>query len=239
MTYLELCQELVRELGIGGATGPTAVTGQQGELLNVTRWIRDSALWIDNLWIDWKYLWVEYVNVITTAGGRVPPAPTTPVGVLVRKWDRTSFFLNKSIGDWSRLKYCDYYNEYRGVYDVGEGTQQNARPSRITILPNNTLRLDQTTEVTRELRGEFWRRPVALAANNDVPLMPAEFHRIIMARAAIMYGNREDAPEIISGMEAEYIDLLDKLQSDQAPSFAQDRSSAQDAQTMGAIPGRE
>ena len=108
-------------------------------------------------------------------------------------------------------------------YDVDNAVQ--GPPSAFTINPDNTVSLNQPPDQVYEWRAEFWRRPIILTNDGDVPLMPSEHHRIIMCRAAVMYGNREDAPEIISGLTAEYIDMLDKLQADQCEGWALRRSS--------------
>jgi hypothetical protein len=57
------------------------------------------------------------------------------------------------------------------------------------------------------------------------------------APAAVKYANKEDAPEVISGMEAEMINLMDKLQSDQLSGFEYDRMSTQDVTAAMVLPG--
>lgn len=240
MTFLELCQELVTEIGIANGTGPSTVLNQTGELRNVVRWIRDSSLWIDNLWKDWKYLWCEYSGILATNSepqlNRFAPAPNTPAGVLVRRWDRTSFWLDKQSASAQPLAFCPW-DRFRLLYDVGRDVTKTGKSRVITIRPDNTLQLYPIPNTTYTLTGEFFRRPAPMKENNDAPMMPAEYHRLVTCRAGIMYGNREDAPEIISGMEAEYIDLKDKLESDQLEAFDAERQAGQDLLLEGAIPG--
>lgn len=231
MDYLHLCQDFVSELGLAGGSGPTHVTNQRGELLNVTRWIRDANLWVDNLWTDWRYHWTEYFGTIAINANTITP-PTIPVG----HWDRNSFWVDKESSVASQLTFMEW-SEYRRLYDTGTALAQRGQPSIVTVRPDNSLRFYVASSVQRTVRAEYWRKPKVLAADTDVPLMPEQFHRIIIARAAIMYGNREDAPEVIAGMEAEYVDLLEKLQSDQAPGFYGERSSSQDITIGGEIPG--
>lgn len=233
MNYLQLCQELVSELGLAGGVGPASVLNQRGELKNVTRWVRDSCLWIDNLWTDWKYHWCEYSGQIAE-GSRVPQAAQFPVC----RWDRDSFWLNKASATPQQMRYVEW-KEFRLLYESGPALSQKTRPTLITSRPDATLRTHATSSGLFTLTGEFWRRPLVLTNDGDIPLMPEQFHRIITARAAIMYGNREDAPEIIGGFEAEYTDLLEKLQSDQLPAFAEQRQSSPDVPLVGCIPGME
>lgn len=217
MNYLDLCREVVRECGIAGGTGPSSVTNQTGELRNVVRWVRESCLAIDNLWQDWRYLWRSYdVNLTATVVTTPTPAP--------RKWDRESFWTNYGTSAARQLSHIDW-DVFRVQYASNPIVQI---PTIFTIRPDNVVITNAVPAVPTPLRAEYWRRPALLAANEDVPLMPEDFHRIIVARACIMYGNKEAAGEIISGMEAEYTDLLDKLQSDQLEAFQFDRSAGQD-----------
>lgn len=233
MNYLQLCQDLVSELGLAGGQGPSSVTGQRGELKNVTRWIAQSCLWIDNLWTDWKYHWCEY-------SGQLPANITIPTAAqfLVGRWDRESLWVDKNSTVPQRLRFMEW-REYRSIHEVGAAIALRSRPNTFTVRPDATLRCYPTDTTPHTVTGEFWRQPFMLVNDTDVPLMPPQHHRVIVARAAIMYGNREDAPEIIAGFEAEYTDGLEKLQSDQAPSFQQERSSGQDVLLVGAIPGME
>lgn len=234
MTNLELCQALVRELSIqGGSIASTS--GQSGKLRLAVEWIGDACLWVDNLWRDWKYLWVQYEEMLSV-GSRTPPVPSTPAGVKVRQWRRACFVLNPTSSTYKKLKFLPY-EKFKGSLEYGVKT--NATPSIITVLPDNSLRLDCPSEDTHVIRGEFYRRPTKLSGDNAVPLMPEEYHRIILARAAIMYGNKQDAPEVISGFEAEYKDLLEKLQSDQLDAFQYERMAGQDVPVEMGIPGQE
>lgn len=229
MNYLLLCQELVSELGLAGGAGPTTIVNQRGELKNVTRWIRDACLSIDNMWGDWKYHWFVYIGTIS-AGSQQPTAPAVPI----HHWDRTTLWLDYGTAQAKTLFFMPW-DEYRQLYFNTVTTP--SVPTTFTIQPDNTILTYPPADTQHTIRGEAWRRPKMLVGNDDVPLMPEQYHRLIMARAAIMYGNREDAPEIIGGMEAEYRDTLEKLQSDQAPGFAAMRDSTPDLLLEGAIPG--
>lgn len=224
MTFLELAKDFVRELGIAGGTGPSTVENQSGELGNVVRWIRDSNLYIDNLWLDWKYLWREHRISIAAATTR----PTLPA-FGVRMWHRHEFCLNRDSASRRDL-------EYQAWRDF---TRNRVKPSSahvITERPDGVLLFDGPTAAIAEFYGECQREPVILTANSDEPMMPVAFHRIIIARAAIMYGNREDAPEVISGMEAEYTDLLEKLEAVCLPDREHDRLAHYESEAQ-AIPG--
>lgn len=241
MTFLEICQDFVSELGVANGTGPNSVLNQTGEYRNVVRWIRDSSLWIDNNWKDWKYLKLEYFGVLGTNNeislDRFAPAPNNPPGVLVRRWDKDSMWIDKQGITASPLAFVEW-DRFRQLYDTSRDLpNQRSKPTTFTIRPDNTIQTFPIADALYTMSGEFWRRPPVLKVDNDTPLMPAEFHRLIVCRAAIMYGNREDAPEIISGMETEYDTLLPMLQADQLPGFDLEGMSTQDQLIDVTIPG--
>ena len=118
-----------------------------------------------------------------------------------------------------------YYTRQRLFELFDTDNASAAAPGPYTILPDQSIAFAAPLDQAYDFKGEYWAAPTTLAANTDTPALPAHYHRIIVCRAAIMYGNREDAPEVITGMEAEYIDMLDKLQSDQLEGWELRRSS--------------
>jgi len=220
VTYLELCQALVSELGLSSGTGPVSVTGNTIlELQNATRWIRDAALSIDNRWNDWKYLWRTYTGSVNVGGTGLPLAGST-----VRTWDinRLRYKRTSSTDTWQRAVWMARARLFQ-EYDPDNAVA--APPEVFTIDPGNTITFAAPLDAGYDFRGEYWCRPIPLVANADVPLIPPEYHRVIVCRAAVMYGNREDAPEIIAGLSAEHDDIMDKLQSDQLEGFELRRQS--------------
>lgn len=237
MNFLQLCQDLVKELGLAGGAGPSTVLNQRGELANVVRWIRDANLWVESEWKTWKFLHTDYSGVIQV-DSRVPTAPNVPTGVLVKKWDRDSIVINSGSLNAKPLRF-EEWSTFRKLRMMGSAFLTVDEPVIFTVKPDGTLLVYPTANATYPIIGEFWRRPKALELDADVPLMPEEFHRLIMATAAIKYGNREDAPEIISGMEGEHVSLLEQLKNDQLEGFEANGESTQDILLEGNIPGEE
>lgn len=214
MNYRALCQDFVKELGIAGGVGPSSVVNQSGEFANVARWIAESSLWIDNLWRDWKYLWREHTAVLSGQSFELATAGEI---------DRTSVYLDYG----TRTAKCLYWVEWKTMRETRARPPLTGRPVNFSVSPRNEIWLDRPATGS-PLRFEYWARPIRLVDDADVPVLPEEFHRLIICRAAIMYGNREAAGEVISGMEAEYLDLLEKLQSGQLEAFRNERMSGQD-----------
>lgn len=237
-TYLELVQQLVTELGIGGAnqgaTVPTTVVGQKGQLWNATNWIKQADNNLNLLHTDWRFLAATYFENLI-AGSRVAPAHVgsdTP-----KMWDRQSFWLERNTNQAAPLTWMEW-EQYRATIYPG-ATPSQGKPSIITQDRQGTLRLDVPSDATYDLRAEFYRVPALLTTDVQVPHMPVEYHRLIVCEAAIKYGNKEAALEVINGMEAEYAFLLDKLEGDQLIGGEYDNQHSQDIPLVMDIPGHD
>ncbi len=225
MDYRTLCQDFVAQFGLAGGTGPSSVENQVGELGNVVRWVRDAALYIDNLWLDWRYLFTRYSGTLS-APDSVPSLPNDPAGVRARLWETHNLKISPApptAPAWSLLTYLDRA-QFDQCYDPDTATA--GQPEAFTVMPDQTLQFNCPADQSYILKGAFYRAPVPLAANSDVPLIPEEFHRLILVRALVMYADREDAPELVSAALSEYPDLLEKLESGYLEAFQYRRRAA-------------
>jgi hypothetical protein len=229
--FLAITQQVVQETGLAGGdpSNLETVEGQSGDLLDAVSWTRDACLQIDNLWFTWRYHWFEWSTAFALANGQTPPAPTA---YTVRRWDRDSFWLNKTAAGPRKLRYEDWR-----TFRTRTGAAPQGKPSVITVRPDLTLRTDKIPATSMTFTAEGYRRPTILSADDDEPDMPEEFRRIIVCRAKILYADARDAPEILEGAQAEYSDILDKLQSDQLESHEMDRMSEQDLDLSIGTPG--
>lgn len=230
MTFLDLCQRFVQELGIagGGANTPAAVTNQTGELLNVVNWIRAAELEINNQTRNWKYLWAQYSQALEI-GDQEPTMPSDPSA---RTWDKQSFWLDHHGVNQKKLSWMDWR-------DLQNSPSVPNSPTFISISPTGQLKLNAPMDKALTLTGEYFKSPTELSANGDVPAMPAPYHRVILCRAAVIYGGREDAPEIVNHYEPEYIEILSNLESDQKPEREQEDDQDAYAHVEQVIPGFE
>ena len=84
---------------------------------------------------------------------------------------------------------------------------------RDRIQPDQNIILEPPPDAVHTITADYWKTPAALTANTDIPDIPAQYHRAVVARAKTMWAEREEAPEILLSASAEYQDLLDKLES--------------------------
>jgi len=237
VNYLQLVQALATELGIAGinqgATKPETLVGLTGQLWNAANWIKQAENNINVMWADWKYLATEYSETLTVSSSAVPAHSGTES---VNKWDRNSFWLDITSSDAGQLTWKDWVDFRRQILP-GSSSLSNGKPTIITEKRDGTMLLNSPSNSAYQLTAEFWKEPELLSADADVPAMPSQYHRIIICEAAIKYGNKEAAGEVIQGFEAEYIYLLDKLEGDQLEGREYERLSTQDIPIEMEIPG--
>jgi len=208
-TYLVLCQDMARDIGIPG-TGPSSVTASDlsEEELAVVRYIKQADLDIQRRWFNWNFLWTE-ATITPSAGTSTLSSPAN-----LGNWKLDAIVWSKATNDYQELDYMDW-DEYKLEYKLG--VVDSGTPEVFSVKPDNVLDVYPTPDAATTISVEYWKTPTELAADSDISAIPPRFHNIIIARAKIYYGENEDAPEVLSGALAEFEDLLDKLESDQLP----------------------
>lgn len=202
-TYIELVQDLHREVGAAG-NAPSTVVNQRGENQRLVRWISDADFLIQTLWHNWKFLTDMTYSVPTVASTRDATKPS-----MLNMWDELTFRIDGELIDV--VEYRDVKHE---VFDLTFETE----PSRIIILPNNDIRFDPIPDQAYTITADHFVKPTKLADDSDVSVIPEEFHEtVILGRAEILYGNFENAAEMKDqGLEL-YSEFLGRLESLQLP----------------------
>ena len=208
-TYLQLCQDMARDIGIPGS-GPSSVTSTSlsEEENAVVRHIKNADLDIQSRWFDWMFLWKE--ATMTSSSGTSTLTSPSDIG----NWNVDLVVWDKGTDNNLQLEYMPW-GEYFEMYKMGVSDDND--PEVFSVKPNNVIDLYPTPISNTSVYAQYWLIPTELAADSDVSAIPARFHRIIIARAKVYYAENEDAPEVLSGSLAEFEDLLDKLESDQLP----------------------
>lgn len=179
MTFLQLCQELVRVGGMAGEGGPPLVTGQAGEFRRAIEFVRIAYEDVCNLHNDWDFLWGQY-TLETEAGLEAYPGPDD-----LGTYDAQRIFL-----DGEALVFIDWQ-------DCQPDQPEPARPYAFTIRPDGQLQLIPEPNDVYSLHVEYFIAAPPLTENGDTPLIPERFQRVIIGRALMLYGNYEAAQEVI------------------------------------------
>lgn len=206
-TFLEHLVDLHRESGAAGIA-PTAVTGLTGEHLRLANWVISADLYVQRLKHRWNFLRTEY-SAATVASTRDATKPTT-----IQNWDLDTFALDTD----QPLVAVKYNSIKREVFDI---TIEDV-PWRVIILPNGNLRFDPVPDAAYTITADGYLKPVPLAADADVSLIPEEFHQVILGRALILYANYENAAEIKSQGNELYTEFIVPLMSQELASDQDD-----------------
>jgi hypothetical protein len=235
-SFLQLTQDLFREVGAAGSA-PTTTVGQTGEALRLVNWIHDADLDIQNLWVDWKFLRVTLTayltaggntGINTTQGGSISAQPAD-----LAEWDFRTFQIfpqgsttpqDMGVFEWQQVR-----------WDVFDLTDQ-AQPWRVIIMPDNTLRWDLTPDQSYQVQMEYRKQPYDLKNDADVSIIPARFaNRLIVEWARLKYGLFENAAEQVTAAKAAIYGmvnesgimtmpgLLAQLENDQLPNAKNSR----------------
>lgn len=203
MTFLELAQALRRECGESGS-GPTTVSGQAGVYERLVNWIKQADMLIQNKWRNWNFLW--NTGSVSVVLGTQDYAGPSDIGW----YDLDTFAL-----DGNEIEVIPYAR-YRDSADRFT-TMTASQPLYVVVLPNKQLRMVPTPDTSYTLTFDYFKAPTRLSANADESAIPSQFHDIIVARAMILYGNSENAPEIRQqGMEA-YAENIMRLEASELP----------------------
>ena len=220
MNKLELVQSLKDECDVSGPDLSTTV-GLTGELKRLSNWVNQAWNEIQQDHAD--YEWMRRDMTFHTVAGQAVYGTSTDIALTdFAAWKNDSFraYLT-SIGTVNEMFLQQLsYDAFRDYYLYASRRTTQSRPVAIAIMPNKDLALGLVPNDIYTIVGEYYRTPVALTIDNDVPAMPIRFHMMIVYRAMRKYGLFESAPEIISRADSEYAALLNNLHADQAPEFS-------------------
>ena len=201
MTFLELCKVVKREIGISGS-GPSSVNDQQGQIAQLVGFVQSADMLIQNLWTDWNFLWDEHeFQTVAEQEGYSPPND-------FGDWDYESFYINWGSNESFPLKVL---NEKKDLKMSGSRTL--GTPLYLVVLPNNQLKLNPIPDKEYTLTCSYYKAPTMMTENTSVSAIPEQFHRIIIARAKMLYAEAEEIYDQMSVNEREYRETLAKLES--------------------------
>lgn len=195
-TYLQLVQDLFREVGAAGAA-PSTTVNQSGEAARLVNYVHDAELEIQNQWVDWKWLRKtltfytgsqNQTGIFTTQGGALSAYPTD-----LAEWDWKSFFILPPNATSLQNLQTD---EWQSVRNQVFNTTSFNQPWRVIVMPDNTFRFDNIPDQSYQCQAEYRSVPYDLKADTDVSNIPARFgNRIIVEWARMKYGLFEGAAE--------------------------------------------
>lgn len=231
-TFLELTQDLRRETTDSGS-GPSAVTGNSGELERFVNWTKQSWTELQQESDDW--LWMRRgftVNTVANDGEYAygDCTDTTASAVISRfarwykgRYDWKCYLSSAGVSGEYFLQWLDW-EDFKFLYR--KGTQTSGQPIHVSVDPSQKFVLGPKPSAVYVVSGDYQMGPQILAANADTPEMPSRFHALIVYRAMIKYGFNSVAPEALQRASIEGGRLQAALVRDQRPPISANCSLA-------------
>lgn len=210
-TFLQLCQDIVADLGIAGGTLPSVSGSLNREQQNICNWVARSDLYIQNLWSDWSFLYYLDTAVACVAGSDQVTTSPPAWAANIQSYDLESLWISPGTGITQRIRWMDW-KQFYPMYQVRPKDTQII-PTFFSIDPSGQIWLSQFMAQDAAFTMQYWCVGNRMVNNGDMSRVPDNFDTIITERAKIIYATRENAPEILSGASAEMNDQLDKMQA--------------------------
>ena len=228
-TFLRLTQDLRRECSVAG-DGPLTVTGQTTEYFRLIEWIQSSHEEIQTKWFDWGFLWGEagFSTILDQGSYNLSDSASMGgSGNVISDFAKMAKY-NPGSGRTGEKLWIDGSTQLPYIpwsdYDLS-AYSSSGKPTAFTIKPDGAIAMLPTPDGVYAITFEYYKTPTVLVNDADISPIPERFHRAIVARAMIYYGNYENAPEIkADGMER-YKEAMDQLEADQLPSSTEYRYS--------------
>lgn len=219
MTFLELVKRLRQECGVSG-TGPVTTISQVGEYKRLCDWIATAWFDIQAIHRDWRFLraTATFATVASQAS-----YTTLEAGIAANTfglWIPGSGRIYHTATGLNSERYLDWiaYEDWRDLWLFGANRSVVSPSIHFTLGPDDSLILAPAPPVGYTVSLDYYRAPVLLAADADVPTLPFRHdHMLICYKAMMAYGSFESAPEVYQRGENEYKRLLNRLEIDQLP----------------------
>lgn len=216
MNFLALCQTLRSECGLSG-TGPATTAGQTGEMLRLVNWINAAYMDIQAAHQDWEFLRKSFtLATLGSSGGSLKTsyAPVADIGLSdFGMWCKKTFRVySTAAGTNSETFLTDEdYEAWRNVYLFGAQRSVANRPFVVAIAPSKALCFGPHADTGYTVVGDYYMAPQPLVNDTDIPILPTQFHMMIVYRAMMFYGGYDAAPEVYQRGEGEFKKAMDRL----------------------------
>lgn len=237
-TFLQICQDVHRILRVGDnrpGSAPTTVVGQVDELGDIVYFVNKAWLNLQMHHDDWRWMQgsvavtlTPNVNIITVNNFLAQNDRFAHVKPFVAM-SRQPYATVRDGGSSSNPSINCYYIpwlEFTGFY-TRSPAPASARPMHFSEAPNRAVRLYPAPN--EPTPGNAWifstpcrLTPQTLAADSDVPEMPAEYHDIIVWWAVDLFcRSRSNMGPLSIEAKREVNRQLSRLAADQLPEFVQ------------------
>jgi hypothetical protein len=225
MNFLQLCRAVALDSGtVAGVPNFTTVTGATGRVAQVVGWTRDAYVDIQNERNDWLWMRQTFEEALTIGEAVYLPADLNldDVGAWLPDipalgWHNLSLYEVGSEDQEGELRQIPYMT-FRERYQ--RGTHAAARPTEWAISPRGGLMFGAKPDKAYVVKGEYRMAPEELAADADVPTMPAAYHRVIVQEAMRLMARSDEAFQVLAEKSQQYDRLRNALVREQTPDIS-------------------
>lgn len=219
MNRLSLAQFVRSKCGISGSE--TTTVSASGEWSNIVSAVDEAYEMVQLEREDWLFLRKAFSFTVVAEQGEYAYA-SAPLSLTdFASWVPDEFRIYKtSIANETFLTHWKDYDAFRDAYLLGSMRTQYSAPTDIVISPSKSLILALAPADTNYVvSGYYWRTPAVMADDDDEPIIPARYQKIIAYKAIEMLGINESAVELVDYGRERYAELLGQLERDQLPTL--------------------
>lgn len=221
-TFLEICQRAARECGIHHTATqlPTTVVNQTGELLRMVEWVSGAWFKIQAKNANWRFKRQQatFATVLSQAEYTLVNCGLTVA--TFQRWDIDSFRNYETAVGLSSEQFMDPldYDDWRNIFKFGPNRTATARPTTVTVLPNNGIGLGLAPLAGYTILGDYYTAPIRMTADAEIPELPeSQDYMLIVYEAMKEYALYESAPEVLARADDQSHTLMNILERDQLP----------------------
>ena len=219
MNFLQLSQRLRQEAGLTG-DGPASTVDQIGISKQIVDWINTSYIDVLSQHTNWSFMQDSFTFDLEASKREYSVAET---GVTdLEKWktdDYGSFrvYLTSSGVANEQYLYPILWDDYRQMYLYGATRTSDGTPTYYSVQPDKGLNFYLVPDNIYTITGEYYKIPAELVGDDDIPIIPSQFHMIIVWRALMFYAGFDAANEKYAMGKNEYTKLMMRLEMDRLP----------------------
>lgn len=206
MTYLELCNAVLRELNEVELTNVASTRGIQSA---VTDFINKAQRDIINSEVEWPFT-IQNDSDTTSDGQRLYAFESDAKTL---KWSTFTVQETASLPE-KRLSYISY-DEYLDLYhesDTNPDGSAEGLPEYVYHTPDNKYGLSPTPDKsTYTIRYAYYATNTDMAANPDTPVIPDRFHDVIINRAKYYAYLLRSDPQAAQFADRDYVAGLRRM----------------------------
>lgn len=221
MNFLELCKAVARESGtIAGLPSFTTLTDASGRLDKLVNWVRDAWVDIQTERNDWLFRIGTFEDALVV-GEKEYTAADLGLTDVARWLPDTRERFNMTLYDPDIGQSDESYipqklwSIWRTTYD--RGTHDNNRPIMWAASPDGNLCVGPAPDKAYVIRGEYRKTAQRLEVDADEPIIPEDYHMVIVAKALDLMAESDEAYEALVAKARRYDLLRSQLVRDQTP----------------------